>query len=213
MSETEARHYLREVLTAAVHRADEGCADWRIADALLDAGEITWNYQIRPEPQVATFQLIFTATDAEPASGGVVEPSCERHPRRWFNASSPTTGLGPCDGNPATCPCRPGPLTAEEATPDCVSLDDLADDGLFEMNALTFPTGELDSEQYQREVLGMWPPDPCDRTDLPEASDMRCAGCGAEAGQHPAWRKRHRRQHDPGALIEEPDLYEQGEGA
>jgi hypothetical protein len=65
--ETEARHYLREVLMAVIHAADEGCDDWRIADALLDAGEITWNYQILPEPQLATFQLIFTATDAEPA--------------------------------------------------------------------------------------------------------------------------------------------------
>lgn len=72
--ETEARHHLREVLMAAISRADDGCADWRIAAELLDVGEITWNYQVIPGPSVATFHLIVTATDAEPATGGVVDP-------------------------------------------------------------------------------------------------------------------------------------------
>lgn len=48
---------------------------------------------------------------------------------------------------------------------------------------------------------------PCDRTDLPEQSDMRCP-CGFEAGEHLAWRRRYCRnrrypehgRHSPCAL-------------
>lgn len=34
------------------------------------------------------------------------------------------------------------------------------------------------------------PTEPCDRTDLPEQSDMHCP-CGFEAGEHLAWRRRY----------------------
>lgn len=64
--EVEARHHLRDVL---MHVIDESMrtpewSSWDVADALLDAGEITWNYRIEPKPQLATFQMVITASDA-----------------------------------------------------------------------------------------------------------------------------------------------------
>lgn len=64
MAEQEARHYLRDVLMATIDKAGPGASSWDIADALLDAGELTWNYRILPKPPIATFHLIVTATDA-----------------------------------------------------------------------------------------------------------------------------------------------------
>jgi hypothetical protein len=65
--ETEARHYLREALTSAISMAmcQPGCTPWDVAEAVLDAGELTWDYRIEPKPQLATFRLIITTTDAD----------------------------------------------------------------------------------------------------------------------------------------------------
>ena len=65
--ETEARHHLREVLTGAIGEAmcQRGCTPWDVAEAVLNAGELTWDYRIHPEPQLATFRLIITTTDAD----------------------------------------------------------------------------------------------------------------------------------------------------
>ena len=64
MSEFEARHHLRDVLLSTIDEVMRrpGWTSWDVADALLDAGELTWDYQIHPEPQTATFKLTITAT-------------------------------------------------------------------------------------------------------------------------------------------------------
>jgi hypothetical protein len=64
-----------------------------------------------------------------------------------------------------------------------------------------------DVAYLKRQVTtGPWvaepPTEPCDRTDLPEQSDMHCP-CGFEAGEHKAWRRRYcrnRRYPEHGAL-------------
>lgn len=110
-----------------------------------------------------------TSGPAEPASGGVVEPS-----PLTAEEADPITPEVYAEHFPERDDTGK-PLTAEEATPDW--------------------GGD------HAEAEG------CDRTDMPEMASMICA-CGARAGDHRAWKRRHgRRQHDPSLLMEEPDLY------
>lgn len=139
-----------------------------------------------------------TAEEAEPAHESFTELPCNRdlgpHPRHtWSHRDEP------CEGH--VCPGErwlatggvikrtKTALTAEEATPDCGVPNNPG--GIFRPGTCKLPSGH---PGWHEDGGLSWLRD---REELERV---------VERAEHaPA-----RRQHDPGALIEEPDLYEQG---